>query len=98
MTGAIDHRVHQTLRVTPAMEAGISDHVWDIAEIVALLGAATMIRREGAWLLGCALVATLHCWLPNEYGLSAAPFFTVAFYVLSGIVRLILHLVRRFSH
>jgi hypothetical protein len=21
-------RVHQTLRVTPAMEAGITDHVW----------------------------------------------------------------------
>ena len=31
-------RVHQTLRVTPAMEAGVSDHVWSIAEIVALLG------------------------------------------------------------
>ena len=31
-------RVHQTLRVTPAMEAGISDHVWSIEEIVALLG------------------------------------------------------------
>lgn len=30
-------RVHQTLRVTPAMEAGISDHVWKIEEIVALL-------------------------------------------------------------
>jgi IS1 family transposase len=30
-------RVHQTLRVTPAMEAGVSDHVWDIEEIVALL-------------------------------------------------------------
>ena len=30
-------RVHQTLRVTPEMEAGISDHVWTIAEIVALL-------------------------------------------------------------
>jgi hypothetical protein len=30
-------RVHQTLRVTPAMEAGIADHVWGIAEIVALL-------------------------------------------------------------
>jgi hypothetical protein len=29
-------RVHQTLRVTPAMEAGISSHVWDIAEIVVL--------------------------------------------------------------
>ena len=30
-------RVHQTLRVTPAMEAGLTDHVWTIAE---LLGAA----------------------------------------------------------
>jgi hypothetical protein len=30
-------RVHQTLRVTPAMEAGLTDHVWSIAEIVALL-------------------------------------------------------------
>jgi len=30
-------RVHQTLRVTPAMEAGIADHVWGIEEIVALL-------------------------------------------------------------
>lgn len=30
-------RIHQTLRVTPAMEAGISSHVWSIAEIVSLL-------------------------------------------------------------
>ena len=30
-------RVHQTLRVTPAMEAGIADHIWTIAEIIALL-------------------------------------------------------------
>lgn len=30
-------RVHQTLRVTPAMEAGVTDHVWPIEEIVALL-------------------------------------------------------------
>jgi len=29
-------RVHQTLRVTPAMEAGLSSHVWSIAEIVSL--------------------------------------------------------------
>jgi hypothetical protein len=28
---------HQTLRVTPAMEAGVSDHVWSVEEIVALL-------------------------------------------------------------
>jgi IS1 family transposase len=30
-------RVHQTLRVTPAMEAGVTDHVWTLAEIVGLL-------------------------------------------------------------
>ncbi len=30
-------RIHQTLRVTPAMEAGVSDHVWSVGEIVALL-------------------------------------------------------------
>ena len=30
-------RVHQTLRVTPAMEAGVSDHVWSIEEIVDLM-------------------------------------------------------------
>jgi hypothetical protein len=29
-------RVHQTLRVTPAMEGGVSDHVWSIEEIVGL--------------------------------------------------------------
>jgi hypothetical protein len=30
-------RAHQTLRVTPAMEAGVSNHVWTIEEIVGLL-------------------------------------------------------------
>ncbi|MDR0249974.1 MAG: hypothetical protein LBI35_01470 [Burkholderiales bacterium] len=30
-------RVHKTLRVTPAMEAGLSDHVWSIKEIAALI-------------------------------------------------------------
>ena len=30
-------RIHQTLRVTPAMEAGVSGHVWSLEEIVALL-------------------------------------------------------------
>jgi hypothetical protein len=29
--------VHQTLLVTPAMEAGIADHVWSIQEIVGLI-------------------------------------------------------------
>jgi transposase-like protein/IS1 family transposase len=28
-------RVHQTLRVTPAMESGLTDHVWSFAELLA---------------------------------------------------------------
>ena len=49
-------RVHQTLRVTPAMEAGIADHVWSIVKIVR---AASMTdnqsakeREELAWAAG----------------------------------------------
>jgi len=29
-------RIHQTLRVTPAMEAGITDHAWTFEEIAVL--------------------------------------------------------------
>jgi hypothetical protein len=38
-------RIHKTLRVTPAMEAGVSDHVWSIEEIVALLPEPTFGPR-----------------------------------------------------
>jgi hypothetical protein len=30
-------RIHQTLRVTPAMEAGITDHIWDVGDILNLI-------------------------------------------------------------
>jgi len=30
-------RIHQSLRVTLAMEAGVADHLWSIEEILALL-------------------------------------------------------------
>ena len=30
-------RIHKTLRVTPAMEAGLTDHVWSMEELVSLL-------------------------------------------------------------
>jgi hypothetical protein len=29
-------RIHKTLRITPAMAAGLSDHVWSLEEIVLL--------------------------------------------------------------
>jgi IS1 family transposase len=31
-------RIHKTLRVTPAMKAGVTDHLWSIEEIAGLLG------------------------------------------------------------
>jgi IS1 family transposase len=37
-------RVHKTLRVTPAMEAGIADRVWSSEELVALLDVKTFTQ------------------------------------------------------
>lgn len=37
-------RVHKALRVTPAMEAGLTDHVWTISELAELQGFATKTR------------------------------------------------------
>ena len=34
-------RIHQSLRITPAMAAGVSDHVWEMEEILGLLAAPT---------------------------------------------------------
>ena len=31
-------RIHKTLRVTPAMKAGVTDHLWSVEEIAGLLG------------------------------------------------------------
>jgi hypothetical protein len=30
-------RIHQSLRITPAMAAGVSDHVWSLEEIAGLV-------------------------------------------------------------
>ena len=38
-------RIHKTLRVTPAMEAGISDHVWSLEEIAALVPEPVAAKR-----------------------------------------------------
>jgi len=38
-------RIHKTLRVTPAMEAGISDHVWTLEEIASLVAEEPLKKR-----------------------------------------------------
>lgn len=30
-------RIHQSLRVTPAMEAGVTDHIWTVEEMISLI-------------------------------------------------------------
>jgi IS1 family transposase len=35
-------RIHSTLRVTPAMEAGLSNHVWSLEELVGLIETKTI--------------------------------------------------------
>jgi hypothetical protein len=40
-------RIHQTLRVTPAMAARVTDRVWEIADIVRLLDAQERAEQEG---------------------------------------------------
>ena len=34
-------RVHKTLRITPAMAAGLADHIWSLEELVGLLDTQT---------------------------------------------------------
>lgn len=42
-------RVHKTLRVTPAMEAGLTDHVWTLEEIAALMDANQVPQKRGPY-------------------------------------------------
>ena len=59
-------RIHKTLKVTPAMEAGISDHVWSLEEIVLLAKMEaynpqqfTPTRNHLIWRIQCAHIAEL---------------------------------------
>ena len=38
-------RIHKTLRVTPAMEAGIANHAWSLEEIAAFAQVETPKKR-----------------------------------------------------
>lgn len=42
-------KIHKSLRVTPAMEAGIADHVWSHEEIIALLKDKEVPKKRGKY-------------------------------------------------
>ena len=51
-------RVHKTLRVTPAMEAGLTDHVWTLEELCNLIPEENPIRQLDSALILKALGQT----------------------------------------
>lgn len=42
-------RIHKTLRVTPAVEAGLTDHVWTLEEIAALMDVGREPKKRGPY-------------------------------------------------
>ena len=41
-------RIHRTLRVTPAMAAGVTGRLWDVSDIVAVLEASEKAGQQAA--------------------------------------------------
>jgi len=75
-------RIHQTLRVTPSMEAGVANHVWSIEEIVALVDCRTRAadfktlafraaRSSLSPVVPCAMSRSTGAWLRKIERLSS---------------------------
>jgi hypothetical protein len=41
-------RIHQTLKVTPAMAAGVTDRLWEMKDLVEMLEAFQVSRKQAA--------------------------------------------------
>jgi hypothetical protein len=41
-------RIHQTLKVTPAMAAGVTDRLWEMNDVVELLEAFETAQKQAA--------------------------------------------------
>ena len=72
-------RIRQTLRVTPAMEAGVSNHVWSLQEIIGVspqpveikdnmndLQTTVKGRTLGAWISSSTSTKQLHQPLTSQ--------------------------------
>ncbi len=42
-------RIHSTLRMSPAMAAGVSNRLWDMSDIVKLIDAAGQPKKRGPY-------------------------------------------------
>lgn len=42
-------RIHKTLRVTPAMQAGLTDHMWTMEEVIGLMAANETPKKRGPY-------------------------------------------------
>jgi hypothetical protein len=53
-------RTHKTLRVTPAMESGLTDHQWTIAELIGvpLFAAASASNGQSVKMPACRMISS----------------------------------------
>jgi len=77
-------RVHKTLRITPAMAAGSSDHVWSLEEIAMLADAAFAPTKRGRYKK--AEVDEWRGWLMSE----STPRFSSTIKKVIGVILLVL--------
>jgi hypothetical protein len=76
--------VHRTLRVTPAMEAGLTDHVWTLEELV---GVMESTEAKGSMKKQIALLVIIFL-ISAAYAISAAKrlgFWGVVFFIFVWI-------------
>ncbi len=55
------------------------------------------VFREGAWILGSVGLAFAFCYFAPEQGYTPVAFFSVLLYAVTGIVRLLIRVWRRFA-
>lgn len=57
-------RLHRTLRVSPAMAAGVTDRLWEMVDVVDVLDAFEAKRKRGANPVFLLALLCLFTWTP----------------------------------